>query len=679
MVARDPLLAGAARVIEGSRTRLTVLGIVVVFLFSALFTRLWFLQVAESTSYTAAATENRVRVVYEPALRGQILDRQGRPLVMNEPVDVVTFDRSAKLSTDEKTLVYARLADVLDTTVKRVKDRIENNTRVSQYAPIPVQIPVSQETRTYIEEHRPEFPGVDVKTMAVRKYPYGSLAAHVLGYVGEINGDELKSHSGEGYHQGDLIGKDGVEEMFESVLRGTPRRLELSVDNQNHVVGVVSDRPAVPGKDVQLTIDLDIQRIAEESLAQGMDGARAYRDYANSATFERFRAGGGSTVVLDSTDGSVVAMASAPTYDPGEFVGGISVEAFQKYKDDPNNPLLNRAIQGLYAPGSTFKLITSIAGLETGQLDPNAPYYDQGCIDLSDGTERCNAGKKKHGTVDLSGALTVSSDVYFYTVGRDMWQSYNTWRQAKEDGQPARDDDIKKGYAIQDTAREYGFGTATGIGLAGEAAGRVPDQQWKEEFNQNVADPRQRLEYSLWLPGDNINLAVGQGDLLVTPLQLASAYLTFVDGGTRYTPRLANALLQPGTASDEPPTPFRALPAQSVQHIEIPPEVRDPIMAGLVGAVGGNGTARGVFSDYALGSVAGKTGTAENKGKQDTSLFVGITPADAPRYVVTTVVEEAGYGSAVAAPISRRIIDGLNGNLEPAPVRVSPPESSDDD
>ncbi len=665
--------------IEGSRTRLTVLGIVVMFLFSALFTRLWFLQVAESTSYTAAATENRVRVVYEPALRGQILDRNGRPLVTNEAVDVVTFDRSAPLSADETTLIYARLADALDLPVKEVKQRVETNTRVSQYAPIPVQIPVSQETRTYIEEHRREFPGVDVKTVAVRKYPNGTLAAHLLGYVGEINGDELKSHSGEGYRQGDLIGKDGAEEMFESVLRGTPRRLELSVDNQNHVVGVVEDRPAVPGKDVQLTIDLDVQRVAEESLAQGMDGARAYRNVSNTSKYEQFRAGGGSTVVLDSTDGSVVAMASAPTYDPGEFVGGISVEAFQKYKDNPNNPLINRAIQGLYAPGSTFKLITSIAGLETGQLDANAPYVDQGCIQLSDDTERCNAGKKKHGTVTLPGALTVSSDVYFYDIGRNMWQSYNTWRQAKEDGQPASDDDIKKGYAIQDTAREFGFGEVTGVGLAGEAAGRIPDQQWKEEFNQNVADPRDRLEYSLWLPGDSISLAVGQGDLLVTPLQLAAAYLTFVDGGTRYTPRLANAILQPGTGTDQPPVPFRALPAQSVKKVDIPPEVRDPIMAGLVGAVEGNGTARGVFSDYALGSVAGKTGTAEVPPKQDTSLFVGITPADAPRYVVTTVVEEAGYGSAVAAPISRRIIDALNGNLDPAPVRVSPPEEADDD
>lgn len=346
--------------IEGSRTRLTVVGIVVLFLFSALFTRLWFLQVAESTSYTAAATENRVRVVYEPALRGQILDRNGRSLVTNEAVDVVTFDRSAKLSADETKLVYARLASVLQLPDKEVKERIEDNPKVSQFAPIPVQLPVSQEVRTYVEEHRRDFPGVDVKRVAVREYPNGSLAAHLLGYVGEINGEELKAHAAEGYHLGDVIGKDGVEAMFESVLRGTPRRLELAVDNQNHVVSVVKDRPAVPGKDVQLTIDLDVQRVAEESLAQGMDGARAFRNASNAQRYENFHAGAGSTVVLDSTDGSVVAMASAPTYNPSEFVGGISNEDFKKYNDDPNKPLINRAIQGLYAPGSTFKLITSI-------------------------------------------------------------------------------------------------------------------------------------------------------------------------------------------------------------------------------------------------------------------------------------------------------------------------------
>jgi penicillin-binding protein 2 len=258
---------GARRLIEGSRTRLTVLGIVVMLLFSALFTRLWFLQIADSTSYTAAATENSVRVLYEPALRGQILDRNGKPLVENVPEDVVTFDRSAMVTPDEKKLTVAGLATQLNAPAKEIENRIDNNIQVSQFAPVPVATGVPPELRTYIEEHRASFPGVDVKRVAVRNYPNGALAANLLGYIGEINGRELAAHVHEGYRPGDLIGKDGVEEMFESVLRGTPRRLEVAVDNQGRVVGTINDRPAVPGKDVQLTIDVDIQRATSETRA----------------------------------------------------------------------------------------------------------------------------------------------------------------------------------------------------------------------------------------------------------------------------------------------------------------------------------------------------------------------------------------------------------------------------
>ncbi len=681
MVPRTRTLDGAERVIEGRRTRLTVLGIVVMFLFSALFTRLWFLQVADNTSYSAAATENRIKVVYEPALRGQILDRNGKPLVENVATDVVTFDRSAVLTSAERRQAINGLSFVLQTPVKKLERMInpETNPRASPYAPVPLATDVPDEARTYIEEHRADFPGVDVKRVAVRHYPNGTLAAHLLGYVGEINEDELEAREGEGYRQADLIGKDGVELMFESVLRGKPRRLELAVDNRGRVVRTVRDRPAVPGKDVRLTIDVDIQRVAEESLAQGMEGAQHLQNRAEQSSYDTFNAAGGSVVTLDATDGSVVAMASAPSYDPAVFNQGLSQEEFVALRDNPGHPLINRTIQGLYAPGSTWKLITAVGALETGQLDPNFGYNDQGCLEVSNLTF-CNAGRTKHGTVNLSRALTVSSDVYFYELGRDMWQHYRTWKQANDDGLPAADDLIKKGYAIQDTARRFGFGEPTGIGLPSEQGGRVPDQQWKEEFNRDEPDPDKRRQNSLWFPGDSVNLSVGQGDLVVTPLQLASAYLAFADGGTLYTPRVAQAILQPGTESGQPPTVFRELPAQPVKDIGITPEVYGPIMEGFTGAVSGQGgTARGAFTGYQPGDVAGKTGTAENTPpKQDTSLFVGIMPATSPRYVVTTVVEEAGFGADVAAPITRRIIDALYGNLNPEAVGVAPAGVEDD-
>jgi penicillin-binding protein 2 len=377
--------------------------------------------------------------------------------------------------------------------------------------------------------------------------------------------------------------------------------------------------------------------------------------------------------VLDATNGSIVAMASAPTYDPNT----LQADFEQLTAKGSNFPLINRAISGLYAPGSTFKLVTAVAALQSGQLDPNAGYYDKGSVEIG-GQEFSNAGGKAHGTVNLSDAITVSSDVYFYELGREMWQRYNAWDYATKHNETVNPDDLKKGYAIQDTAREFGFGNPTGIGLPGEQAGRIPDQAWKAQFNKDVTDPAERAENSLWKPGDNVNLAVGQGDLVVTPLQLASAYLAFADGGTLYTPRVAQALFEPGTGLAQPTKIFRELPTQPVKKIQLAPEVRDPIMQGFIGAVGGNGTAGGSFTDYATGSAAGKTGTAEINGKQDTSLFVGITPADAPHYVVTTVVEEAGFGSAVAAPISRRVMDALNGNLDPAPVRVAPPQANND-
>jgi penicillin-binding protein 2 len=663
---------GVERLIEGSRVRLTVIGVVIMFLFSALFARLWFLQVGSGSSSTAAATGNRVRVVYEPALRGRILDRNGKPIVDNAPVDVVTFERQKPMPTATRARVLRRLAEQLGLSVAEVNERI-NDTDVPPFAPARVAIGVPPEVRTYIEERETDFPGVNVVRTAVRAYPDGPVAANLLGYVAEINSDELKAHGTEGYREGDLIGKDGVEKMFEGVLRGTPRKLRVEVDSRGRIQHTIEERKPVPGMDVQLTIDIDIQRIAEQSLAQGMDGARAVR----------YRAGAGAVVVLDPNDGSLVAMASSPTYDPSTFATGITPDQFQMLNNPASNfPLVNRAVSGLYAPGSTFKPFTAIAGLETGQIDPNAAFLDQGYLDIGDPPQRrYNARGTAYGTVNLASALTVSSDAYFYDVGRDMWHSYNRWEKAKNAGHAPNDDDIKKGYAIQHTAERYGFGQATGIGLRGEPNGRVPDQAWKERFNADEPDPRQKRERSLWLPGDNVSLAVGQGDLLVTPLQLATGYATLANGGTLFTPRVATALREPGTGLDEPQPILRELPPQPVRRTELTPGTRDAVMQGLIGVTSsGNGTAREAFRGFSAGSVAGKTGTAEHTegAKQDDSLYVGITHPDQPRYVVLAVVEEGGFGAAVAAPIARRVTDGLEGNPNPTPVGVQPAPANGD-
>ena len=283
-----------------------------------------------------------------------------------------------------------------------------------------------------------------------------------------------------------------------------------------------------------------------------------------------------------------------------------------------------------------------------------------------------------NGSVALSQAITVSSDTYFYNVGRNMWQHYNDWLKNKNGDKAIADDEISKGYAIQDTARKYGFDRPTGVGLRDEAGGRVPDQLWKEKFNQNEPDPRQKREGSLWLPGDNVSLAVGQGDLLVTPLQLASGYAAFANGGTLFTPRLASAVLEPGTGLDQPQPVVRDLPPQPVGPTGLTPQNRQIIMDGLIGATtSGNGTAYAAFRGIGGPTVAGKTGTAQSTGKQDTSLFVGISPPDQPQYVVMAVIEEGGFGASVAAPVVARVFEGINGNANAAAVQVRPPDIQD--
>jgi penicillin-binding protein 2 len=384
------------------------------------------------------------------------------------------------------------------------------------------------------------------------------------------------------------------------------------------------------------------------------------------------KAGGGSVVALDPNDGSVVAMASNPTYDPRQFAAGMTAQEFELLNQpDSNFPLVNRAVQGVYAPGSTFKPFTAIAGLQTGQLDPMAGFNDQGCLNIGNEV-RCNAKRTAHGIVNLPAALTVSSDTYFYDVGRDMWQHYNLWDKAKGNGGGA-EEEMNKGYAIQNTAKAYGFNRPTGVGLRDEAGGRVPDQLWKERFNQNEPDPQLKRERSLWLPGDNVNIAVGQGDLLVTPLQLATGYAAIANGGTLFTPRLASAVLEPGTGLDQPQPVLRDLPTQPTRSTGLAPEHRQVVMEGLVGATTTRGgTARAAFQGLGGPTVAGKTGTAQSEGKQDTSLFVGISPADQPQYVVMAVIEEGGFGAAVAAPVVARIIEGMNGAAGGAPVDVQP-------
>lgn len=631
------------------RVRISIVGVVVVALFSALFARLWYLQVAAADQFQAAATENAVRRINIPAVRGRILDAGGDPLAENRVDNVITVSRT--LDAKARDRVLARLAPIVEQTVQELEARL-GDPRISPFTAVPVATGVEETKLAYIAEHKRDFPGVRAEAVPVRVYPNESTAFHLLGYIGEANENEIKSQlTKETYQLGDKIGKSGVELSYEADLRGRPGVAEVEVGSSNQVLRRREVRAPTAGDDVRLTVDLDVQKVAEDALRQGMEGARAAKDTSFKKGFRTLKAPAGAVVVLDATTGSVVALASQPDANPNLFENGIPQETWDWLNAPENNtPLVDRAVSGMYAPGSTFKLVTAIAGLAAGIVTPNKTINDPGKYAYPTDPDRFFTGEGANGRVNLARALTVSSDVYFYTIGGDLY-----YKQRHD--QP-------NGDALQKTARSFGFGELTGIALPSEATGRVPDADWKRKIYEQ--DPA-NFQYPDWLPGDSILSAIGQGDMLVTPMQLASAYATFANGGTKYSPRLADAVLAPGTDKV-----VRTLPAISLGTVDIP--ARDALLAGFTGVVEDpKGTAAGAFQGLPPGLVAGKTGTAQVAGKQNTSWFVGMTPAAAPRYIVLAVVEEGGYGAQTAAPIVRSITEQLNG-LPVSPVTIiSPP------
>jgi penicillin-binding protein 2 len=649
-------------VTEGSsRVRLGVIGVIVIALFSALLARLWFLQVATSESFAAETRANRIRVITEPGIRGSILDRNGAVIVEDKLVNSVQVRRG--ITDPERKAMVPRLAKVLGVTEHYNNARLDS-IRYSPYQPVPIVDDVPLDTIVFLKERPELFPRVNAVRRSIREYPNGPIAPHLLGYTGVINAHEQKLHKEESYGPEEVIGKEGVEQMFETQLRGSPRVRKLEVDSRGRLVRVLKDKPATAGNDVQLTMDLNIQRVTEDSLEQAMRAANGIRDRGDKMRFSTYKANGGAAIVMDARDGSIVALASEPTFDVSKFTDGIPAEEYKALNSPASNyPLLDRALQGQYAPGSTWKLMTAIAALEVGTTTPDEVVQDRGEIRYENQIFK-NAGGLRHGAVALQTAIAVSSDVYFYIQGLRLWNIY-----AGENGETK---DQKKGSAIQNVAKRFGFSHPTGIGLGSELSGRIPDRAFKYKFNKDNPDPFTRD----WLPGDSINLAVGQGDLLVTPMQMAVAYSAFANGGTRYVPRLATRILTPGGE-----TILRELLPQTAGKAPVKPEIHDAIMAGLKDAVlpGGIGTAARAFAGYGGIPMAGKTGTAEVYGKQDTSVFMGIVNpepvlgGDEPQYVIAVFVEQGGNGGSVAAPIARRIAEAISGEAAPAVVRIVPP------
>ena len=631
-------MTGARRV---RRRRMLVTGFIAAACFLALLTRLVHLQVAERPAYAARAEANRWRVVPVEAARGRLLDRAGRVLADSRAAWRIRLDR--RVPATEGRARLERLAPVLGVPVGVLEARAADPA-ADPAVPVTLLDDAPEDVVLALRERRAEFEGVEIDSHPIRRYPHGALAAHVLGRL----------HGAPGPGQVDRGGATGVEAAYDEVLAGRAGERRVEVDSTGRPVRSVDGRAPVPGRDLRLTLDLGAQMAAEQALADGMARARAGGPGGGGVP-----APGGAVVALDVRDGSVLALASAPTFEPAGLAGRIRSDTWAALNDPAAHaPLTNRALQGLYAPGSTFKPVTALAALAAGIITPAAVIDDRGTYRLG-GRRLQNAQGRAYGQVDLTRALAVSSDVYVYGLGD---------RLARLPGGTTADG------PIQTIAGQLGFGRPTGIDIGPEASGRVPGPLSRREAHERrpAAVPDGR-----WYPGDNVNLAIGQGDLLVTPLQLATAYATLATGLVPPTPRVvaddggAATPAAPGAAPATGPAP----PAAGALGSERPPTGLDPaarqaVRAGMQGAVANReGTAAAAFAGFPLDRVPveGKTGTAQVNGKADTSLFAAVAPADDPQFVVVAIVEESGFGSVVAAPIVRKVVEVLTGVAPPPP------------
>ncbi|MCP3939390.1 MAG: penicillin-binding protein 2 [Actinomycetia bacterium] len=639
--------------------RLAFMGIVVIALFSALFGRIWFLQVLATEDFQVQAETNQVRLVTLPPTRGRVLDRNGEILADNVFTGVVRVETSQH--TEEDTELVLHQLELL-TGVPRA-DLVERLADDSEgfFAPRIVATGMSEDILEVISERA--LPGVTADWEAVRAYPQKSAAAHVVGYVGAQPADWLEDHPDDRYMPSDDIGRAGIEGLFEERLRGTAGIRKIEVDRENNVVREFGEQPPIDGEDIVLTIDLELQRAVEFFLQKGLTEAQG-RSSADDPRYN-YPAYAGSAVVLDVRNGDVLAMASFPTYDPNWLVGGITSSVYDATFNDPFIPgrLNNRAVQGLYSPGSVFKLITAMAATKYDAISAREWFYDPGyyTVPVQGGSTHYNAGNAVYEELDLAQAITESSDVYFYSA------AYEVYALGGDDQ-----------WGIQEVARDFGFGSPTGVQLPYERSGRVPDGDIKKALFEAAPEIYLAADNAIiWVPGDTINMAIGQGFLTVTPLQLVNAYATFANGGTLFQPNIVDkALSRSPETSGEVVQNFDPRILRQTDLSGVPVDV---IREGLDGVTKFRNTVFGPTEGTAFDAfyevgwehrsygIAGKTGTAENDGvnktlardKEDTAVFVGYGPTQDPRYAVVVLMEEAGFGGTAAAPVAVNIFDAL--------------------
>jgi penicillin-binding protein 2 len=594
---------------RGSRLalRVAVCGGVAVALFGVLFFRLWNLQVLDGDEYLAEAKNNRTREFKQIAPRGDILDRDGEVLVDNRTSLALQLNPQ-KLSEDpaEERAELARLGELAHMTVRQVRRTIKESEEITAGAPVTLRRDVGFDLIAYIEENQEEFPGVTVQRVFVRNYPGGVRAAHVLGNVGEIEEAELKEPQYKGLEPGDQIGQAGVEYAYDEYLRGDPglTRIQVNALGQPTPGGQLVSVPPTPGDNLKLTIDGDVQAAGEGGLAaRGLPGA---------------------FISMNIENGQILAMGSNPTYDPTDLIEPTQAKVNELYRDEVLAPLVNRATEGAYPTGSIFKIVTALAALENGTITPDEVVSDGGQIEVGGDTFE-NAGGVAHGPVELRRALEVSSDVYFYLLGLEMWETDE----------------------LQEEAHKLGIGRPAGLDLPEEGESLLPSKEWR---NQLYAE---ELTDRPWSAGDNIQLATGQGDLQTNPLQMAIAYAALGNGGKIVTPHVGMEV------EDAAGRVLKEFDPKVRREVHIDPDYRTAILEGLhAAAQGGEGTATGVFGGFPI-DIAGKTGTAERFGHGDQSWFAALSPYPNPRIVTIATVEEGGFGAESAAPVVLDLLEAL--------------------
>jgi penicillin-binding protein 2 len=664
--------------------RVALLGGVAVLLFTVIFFRLWVLQVLSSERYRTVATASQLRTVRVAAPRGRILDVNGKVLVDNRPGDAITFDLAADVAVARGCAVMPprrpdppkpptarrlrvllkglhgrerarrraailRLSDPLPplrpwrgcargatalttlahltrTPIWTYEDRIHEATVRAPFEPVTLVGDADTGLMFYLKEHGAEFPGVHIAKRTVRSYPLGTVAAHLFGEIGEVLPADLKQVAlYPGAVAGDVVGHSGIERSYDKWLRGKDGTLNVEVNAQGVPQGTATLMPAPkPGRDVRLTIDADVQRAAERAIA---DGIRIARSGIDPLKKPMLAAAHGALVVMDVKTGAIRAMASYPTFNPNRLVGkGADAYASRLYHDDANAPLLNRAANGVYPPGSTFKPVTAIAALKSGLMAVDDPIHC-GPYLVVDHQKYRNFEADTKTDLTLRPALAQSCDTYFYELG------YRLYRATSNNGayqpQPA-------------WMRKLGFGQSTGLDIP-DAPGVAPDARYKKTlFGNDQINNR-------WTSGDAVNASIGQGYVQVTPLQIAALYALIANGGTLVTPHLAAAV------QDADGSVVRVLQARARRTVEIEPDWLDTIKAGLRGVThDGNGTAMHAFAGFPVG-VAGKTGTAQKPPLDDYSWFVGYAPIGDPQLVAVCVIEQGGFGGVSAAAAVREV------------------------